>query len=117
MAAEIIVESIAIDGRFKHLHTYYIIDADVADALRRDGHAALGRVGIDRCFLAFHFRNRNAIIDDVGELLAPVGVFVNRNTSTRHNEFVAAETTKGFISEGQKHKIHGNRTIFSTFAA
>ena len=47
MAAEIILESIAIDGRFKHLHTYYIIDADVADALRRDGHAALGRVGID----------------------------------------------------------------------
>ena len=117
MAAEIKLESIGIDGAFKHLHTYYIIDADVADALRRDGHAALGRVGIDSRSLVIHFRNRHAILNDVGELLAPVGVFVNRNTSTRHNEFVAAETTKGFISEGQKHKIHGNRAKIFTFAA
>ena len=117
MAAEIIVENIAIDGAFKYFHTYYIIYADVADALRRDGHAALGRVGIDSRSLGFHFRNRHAIINNVGELLAPVGVLVNRNASAGHNEFVAAEATKGFISEGQKHKIHGNRTIFSTFAA
>ena len=103
MAAEIKLERIAIDGRFKHLHTYYIIDADVADALRRDGHAALGRVGIDSRSLGFHFRNRHAILNDVGELLAPVGVLVNRNASARHDEFVAAEATE------RKHIKRGRR--------
>ena len=77
IATEIEFKSIARNQTFKHLFAQKVENANVIDALRFDSHHAMGWIGIDRNTVVPVFRNSRAILNDVGELLAPVRVLIH----------------------------------------